>query len=174
MIGSQDPPASPQVLKPHAPWVLPRWVWLAAGVLLAGNAAIAIYKAWPILFPEVAQAAALDPDCDLRSGPCVSEMSDGRGLEFAITPRSIPLLQPLALRVTLQGIEAQKVEVDFAGVSMNMGYNRVRLTALGDGVFAGEARLPVCVRGRMAWEARVLAATDDGLLSAPYRFETRR
>jgi hypothetical protein len=34
--------------------------------------------------------------------------------------------------------------------------------------------LPVCVRERMTWEARVLLHLPDGTLAAPFRFETTR
>jgi hypothetical protein len=32
--------------------------------------------------------------------------------------------------------------------------------------------LPVCVRDRMTWEARVLLTTPRGLIDAPFRFTT--
>jgi hypothetical protein len=34
--------------------------------------------------------------------------------------------------------------------------------------------LPVCVRDRMTWEARVLLQFPQRLLAAPFRFETLR
>lgn len=174
MLGTNHSLLLPHTPKPREGRSIPRWVWWAVGALMLGNAAIAAYKVWPTLFPAVAEQAVLDPQCDLRAGPCVSVLGDDRSLSLAIEPLTIPVLQPLQLTVDLKGIEASQVEVDFAGAAMNMGFNRVTLNAQGDGRFAGEGRLPVCVRGRMLWEARVLAHTDQGLLSAPYRFETRR
>jgi hypothetical protein len=55
---------------------------------------------------------------------------------------------------------------------MNMGFNRPTLQEQTPGHYSGEGRLPVCVRDAMEWEARVLIETDDGLVSAPYRFIT--
>jgi hypothetical protein len=34
--------------------------------------------------------------------------------------------------------------------------------------------LPVCVRDRMTWEARVLLHYADGLRAAPFRFDSLR
>jgi hypothetical protein len=64
------------------------------------------------------------------------------------------------------------VQVDFVGVDMDMGYNRPSLTEAGPGIYRGEGMLPICVRDRMAWEARLLIGTPAGLLAAPFRFET--
>jgi hypothetical protein len=84
------------------------------------------------------------------------------------------LVKPLQLRVELQGLKAQQVEVDFSGVDMNMGFNRFKLSRTGEGEFTGEGILPVCVRDAMEWEAKVLITTPQGLAAAAYRFITVR
>lgn len=113
----------------------------------------------------------LNPACDLRQAPCEMELPNGGRLTFGIEPKTIPLLQPLKLQVAIAGMETDLVEVDFAGIDMNMGYNRTALK--GDaGRYQGEATLPVCVRSRMGWEAKVLLHTDLGIVAAPFRFET--
>ncbi len=130
-----------------------------------------------MLFPEIAESAPLDADCDLRASPCVAEFPGGGSIRFSIEPRSIPLVETLQLAVEAQGLEMQAVEVDFSGVDMNMGFNRVLLSP-GQGetaaIAAGQGILPVCVRNRMAWEAKVMVQTGRGLLMAPFRFETYR
>ncbi len=80
----------------------------------------------------------------------------------------------MALDVTITGEEVDSVEVDFAGVSMNMGFNRTHLEATDEGKFSGTITLPVCVRNRMDWEADVMLQTDMGIIVAPFRFETVR
>jgi hypothetical protein len=95
-------------------------------------------------------------------------------VEFGIEPGSIPVLEPLTLWVRAQGLDVRGVEVDFAGVDMNMGHNRPRLEAVGPGEFRGGGMLPVCVRARMTWEARVLLRTPRGIWAAPFRFDTVR
>jgi hypothetical protein len=84
------------------------------------------------------------------------------------------VLAPLTLRVEVRGLDPSGVEVDFSGVAMNMGFNRVSLQSAGPGQFEGEGMLPTCVRARMDWEAKVLLQTPSGLLGAPFRFTTTR
>ncbi|MCB1761466.1 MAG: hypothetical protein KDI68_16975 [Gammaproteobacteria bacterium] len=135
-------------------------------------AAVAVYKVMPLLNPEVARVAPLDPACDLRAGPCSSDLPGGGRVTFAISPAEIPVVKPLTLDVKVEGIPADSVEIDFQGVDMNMGFNRPRLSRLSQGHFSGPGMIPVCVRDAMEWEARVLVASDDGLIAAPYRFIT--
>jgi len=149
-------------------------LWLAAGALFLALSAVAVYKAWPLLFPEVIISAEPDPSCDLRAGPCVTRLADGAEVRFGIEPRDIPVLQPLQLSVVVSGMEVLGAEVDFVGIGMNMGFNRPKLDALGEGRFSGGATLPVCVRNTMQWEARVLLKTSEGLVSVPYRFVTTK
>ena len=148
------------------------WVWLAAVGLFAAVAAVALRVAWPLLNPEVVATAPLDPQCELRRGPCTGTLPNGGRIRFELDPKDLPLLEPLAIDVRLDGLRAFGVEVDFAGVDMNMGYNRPALLADGTGRYVGKTVLPVCVRQRMDWEARVLVRTPDGLMAAPFRFST--
>ena len=115
-----------------------------------------------------------DARCDLRAGPCTAGFPGGGTVTLDIEPRGLPLAQPLVLRVVVRGLEASAVAVDFVGTDMYMGYSRPVLAADGAGRFSGAGMLPVCVRQRMQWEARVLLTTPLGLLAAPFRFETRR
>ncbi|MCW8944169.1 MAG: hypothetical protein OQL27_05290 [Sedimenticola sp.] len=146
-------------------------LWSLAGLLFIALAGVAAYKVLPILNPEVGAVAPLDQNCDLRAGPCVSKVSSGQ-ISFAIKTKGIPLVKPLDLEVVLDGIEASKVEIDFIGLGMEMGFNRPQLQARGDGRYTGTGMLPVCIRVAMEWEARVLVTTDEGLIAAPFRFIT--
>lgn len=148
--------------------------WATAGILIAAVIGVALFKAWPVLRPAVVARAALDPACDLRQGPCRVRLRDGREIGLEITPRGIPVVRPLRVIVLLQGIDARGVQVDFAGVDMNMGYNRVSLHEVRPGRYEGKAMLPVCVRHRMRWEAKVLVHSPGGALLGPFRFDTFR
>ncbi len=123
--------------------------------------------------PPEAEVLPLD-GCDLQQQACRRTLPGGGELEFSITPRPIPLVSPLKLQVRVNGLEVRRVEVDFSGVSMNMGYNRPKLQKVGEGVFEGEGFLPVCIRQRMDWEARVLLYLPGRVLAVPYRFDTVR
>ena len=149
-------------------------LWVIAVLLLVAVVAVAVYKAWPVLNPTLAEVAALHPSCDLRAGPCDARFAGGESVRFAIEPQTIPVVTPLRLLVQTTGFEVRAVEVDFAGVDMNMGYNRAGLESVGPGLYEGKGTLPVCVRAHMEWEARVLVHTAEGISAAPFRFETRR
>jgi hypothetical protein len=151
-----------------------RGLWLMAGLLFLVLVAVVIYKFQPLLHPELSAVAPLDPDCDLRAGPCIGKFPDGTEISFTIEPRTIPLVQKLKLKATVKGVSAQDAQVDFIGLNMEMGFNRSQLKAEGDGVFNGSGVLPVCVRTHMEWEARVMVWTDQGIIAAPFRFDTVR
>lgn len=147
-------------------WVIPLVIIVTAAVL--GGVA---YYFRDYFEPGVARVLPLS-DCDLHQGACETELPGGGKVIFSILPITIPLTKPLQLQVQVQGKKVRKVEVDFSGVSMNMGYNRPRLKRVGKGRFEGEGLLPVCIRQRMDWEAKLMLDTPDGLLIVPYRFET--
>lgn len=125
----------------------------------------------PLLLPKADVSARPSPGCDLQREACSAALPDGARIELSITPRPIPFLQTLRVEVTIAGTKGKKVVVDFAGETMNMGYNRSELPATGGGRFAGTASLPVCVAGRMVWIATVQVETDRQRIAVPYRFE---
>jgi hypothetical protein len=55
---------------------------------------------------------------------------------------------------------------------MNMGLHHLALSEYGSGRFAGETTLPVCVTGKMVWQATVLVAAERKNISVPFRFES--
>jgi hypothetical protein len=134
--------------------------------------AIAGHRFSPLLLPKADVTGVVEPGCDLHRRACAATLPQGGRLEFSITPRPIPLLQNLRVEATVSGVEARKVEVDFAGETMNMGYNRGELIATDRGTYVGEAALPVCVSGNMAWVATVIVETAGQRIAVPYRFET--
>ena len=146
------------------------WV---AGASLALTLGLSVYFNFKGNFePQVTATLPLDSGCDLRAGDCRSDLPQGGSISLAVQPRSIPLLKPLQLRVATEGIDASSVEINIVGVTMNMGYNRTGLKKTGDGEFTGETTLPVCIRSKMGWEARVLVHTPEGIVMAPFQFYT--
>jgi hypothetical protein len=146
--------------------------WLPLVVLALAVAAGSGYWYFRDYFaPPEAVTLSLDR-CDLQQQACRRALPGGGEMEFSIRPRPIPLVSPLKLRLKVAGVEVDRAEVDFSGVTMNMGYNRPRLQAVGEGLFEGEGFLPVCIRQRMDWEAKVLLYLPDKVLAVPYRFET--
>jgi hypothetical protein len=144
---------------------------LDAAILLAlAVLGVIGYKLAPLLNPKTDIVLPLS-NCDLAKQACVTTLPDGGLLEFSIEPRPIPSLKPLKLQASIQGSEARKIEVDFAGTDMKMGHNRPVLQG-SNGQFAGQANLPVCVTGKMEWDVTVLVETGNALIAAPFRFAT--
>ena len=151
-----------------------RNLWIVVGLLFLAFIAVAIYKFQPLLNPELVAVAPVDPECDLRSGPCIGKFADGTEVSFSIEPKTIPLVKTLQLKAEVNGVSVQSAEVDFIGLNMDMGFNRSKLKSEGEGRFSGTGVLPVCIMTVMEWEARVLLQTDQGLIAAPFRFNTTR
>lgn len=156
------------------------WKWLAVDrkacitsflFLLLAALLGAGYWLRPQPVPGGAQVLPVLP-CDLNQGPCMADLPGGGRLRVEIAPRPIPVLKPLDVRVALEGFQAEKVQLDFSGVEMDMGFNQVSLKPLGEGRFAGQGNLPVCVTGAMLWQAAFLIEGRGGRFSVPFRFTT--
>lgn len=129
------------------------------------------YKLSPLLLPKADVTVNPAVGCDLQIGTCSAALPGGGRLSLALLPRPIPPALPLDVVVEIAGTSADRVAVDFAGVSMAMGYNRPVLAAAGPGRFAGQVTLPVCVTGRMIWQATVLVETGRTRVAVPFQFE---
>lgn len=128
------------------------------------------YRLSPQLLPVADISVMPESGCDLQQAACGATLPDGRRLELELLPRPVPMGGPFAATVVLSGHSATSVSVDFAGVEMNMGLNRYVLTADGNGRYRGNVTLPVCVSGRMLWQATVLVETGRQRLAVPFRF----
>lgn len=180
-------------------------LWAVLVGLAVAVVGVAAIRLWPLLQSPASERAPLNPSCSLHAGPCSVRFDSGGEVMLEIVPRAIPAVRPLQLQVTLSNLPTpDRVEVDFDGVEMEMGFNRIRLHPVdgnggvngngrpastriaGDGLpevraarsgpaqWRGQGMLPVCVRDRMTWEARVLLQYPQRLLAAPFRFETVR
>jgi len=129
------------------------------------------YQLAPLLNPKTDIALPLS-SCDLGQGACAATLPNGTRIEFAIEPRPIPVLRPLKLQATLTGGEVRRIEVDFTGTDMKMGYNRPQLERQegSSDHFVGMASLPVCITGSMEWEATLLIDTGKAIVAVPFRF----
>lgn len=124
--------------------------------------------------PEDLQRLEPDPACDLRTGACSRALPDGGELMFTVEPRGVPPMTPLAMEASLARTTLAAKWVDFVGVDMEMGFNRSALSGAGSGRFTGKGLIPVCVRERMLWEARVVLSDGNTWISVPFRFEVVR
>lgn len=143
-------------------------------ILALASVAVVGYKLSPLLLAKAEVTLAVPPGCDLNRSACSADLPGGGRVELDITPRPVPLVKPLQLVVSISGMVAEQVDIDFAGLSMNMGYNRKTLTAAGQGRFRGEAMLPVCVSGRMTWRATLIVDSGRQRIAVPFLFEAPR
>ena len=129
---------------------------------------VAGYKLSAPRYPSV-HTQALSA-CDPGEQVCSVPLAEGAQLTLSMEPRPIRPLRELTLKVAVTGLAARKIEVDFAGVDMGMGYNRHELSG-SDGHFSGSAILPVCITGSMKWQVTVLIGTDRGQIAVPFHFD---
>lgn len=127
--------------------------------------------------PQFMQPAELTmpvADCDPGRQNCQVTLPDGATLTLALSPQPVPLVKPFQVAVHVQGMSPRQIDVDFAAVGMDMGYNRPRLRAQPEaGHFAATTSLPVCITGPMQWQATVLVETLTARIAIPFRFSTR-
>lgn len=148
-----------------------RWLWGGVGLLALAVAGLFAYKYWQPQAEQTVVSAALS-SCDLQQGTCFTVIEGLGAVTLTIAPRPIPLVEPLTIKVETKIPTVRKLDVDFSGVDMNMGYNRFSLKPVSDGLYEGTGMLPVCVRNRMIWEAKVMLTMDDVVYVAPFRFAT--
>jgi len=115
------------------------------------------------------------PGCELSAGPCLAELGNERRLALDLGVRGeIRALQRLPLEVALDGVDAERVVVDFVGRDMDMGLHRYPLTLGDDGRYHGEGQIPICTDAVMPWRARVIVETADGKLGSRFDFDVER
>lgn len=140
-------------------------------ILALALVAVVGYKYSPLLLAKADLTVMPAAACDLQQQACHADLPGGGRVELSLTPRPIPVVKPLQVSVVLTGLSTTTLEIDFAGVDMNMGYNRVSLVAAGDGRYAASAMLPVCVTGRMAWRATLVLDSGQQRIAVPFLFE---
>jgi len=142
------------------------------GVLLIALVVVVGYKFSPILLPKADVTVQPDPGCDLQQQGCAVNLPTGGKIELSMGVRPVPMVKPFEVQVATSGFSPSRVEVDFAGVDMNMGLNRPEFTARGDGKFSASVTLPVCITGQMDWQVTVLIETGSERIAIPYRLKS--
>lgn len=141
----------------------------AIGILSIALVVVVGYKLSPILLPKADVTVQPDPACDLNRQSCAVQLADGGRVEVSSSVQPVPLVKPFQIRVDISGLAPSRVEVDFAGIDMNMGLNRPQLQDQGNGRYVAEVTLPVCVTGKMDWQVTVLIENGQQRIAIPYR-----
>lgn len=135
-------------------------------------AMLAVATAGYIWLPRAAVRLPLVEACRLDRQTCSTALPEGGSLEMTLEPRPVPSSAPVRVSVVLRGLQPGRVDVDFQGVEMNMGLHRLSLADRGGGRYAGETTLPVCVTGKMVWQATVRLEAGRKDITVPFRFES--
>ena len=155
--------------------IITQKIWVGAtAIILVAVVVVGALQIWNQTPKDILATAPLDTNCNLEAGSCESHFPGNGQVSFSLSPHPIVGLKPLQLKVQTEGMTVQAVDIDFRGLGMNMGFNRPRLKKTSDGEYAGTGTLSVCILDRMTWEATVLISTRNGVLAAPFRFETIR
>jgi hypothetical protein len=141
-------------------------------VLLIAIVLVVGYKLSPLLLPKSDLTVLPDPACDLQRQSCLTLLADGAQVELSMGTRPVPMIKPFEVKVLTRGFNPNRVEVDFAGVDMNMGLNRPELLPRADAGYFAEVTLPVCITGQMDWLVTVLIERGSERLSIPYRLKS--
>jgi hypothetical protein len=142
------------------------------GVLLIALVVVVGYKLSPMLLPKVDVTIQPDPLCNLQTDSCAVTLPSGGKIELTMGTKPVPMVKPFEVQVMTNGVTPKRIEVDFAGIDMNMGLNRPELSARGNGKYAADASLPVCISGHMDWQVTVLVDTGAEQIAIPYRFSS--
>ncbi len=132
---------------------------------------IALSRALLLFNPTFQEIVPADPDCDIGTGPCTSRLASG-SIRLSVEPGPIPVSQPLRFQVALDGIQANRVELDFTGVGIYMGFHRFELQQSAAGRWTGTGLLSFCIYDVMPWKLTVMVHTDAGLVGAVHHFTT--
>lgn len=144
--------------------LVPDVVALLIVALIAGSAYLFVRS------PPADVTVAPEPGCDLHRAACTARLPDGSSMELSILPRPIPLLATLQVEVRLASLAAERAEFDLAGAEMAMAPNRTQLVRAAPGIYRGTTTLPVCVTGKMKWQATVILETESRRIAIPFSF----
>ena len=115
-----------------------------------------------------------DSNCSIKHSDCSATL-DTRSIVVDVSPREIRSAVPLTFNVTLDGIDANVVNLSLEGQDMYMGLNQISLTPVANqpGVWSGVTELAICTTGEMSWRARIVAQQDQQQLEAHFDFTAK-
>jgi hypothetical protein len=107
--------------------------------------------------------------CDVGKTSCAADTALGR-IELDLAPRPLPVMQPLVAVVNASE-PLDEVRLDLNGRDMDMGPNQTRLISQGPLRWQGSATIPVCLSGRMRWEATLKVRRGNRQESLRFGFD---
>lgn len=104
--------------------------------------------------------------CNLSVASC-SVPSRWGPLNIDLSPRPVPVLQPITFKLRFDNNAVANAWVDLNGVDMDMGPNRAKLQALDEKTLIGQITIPICLTGTMRWQLNL--HLDEGRHSETIR-----
>lgn len=126
---------------------------------------------------EVRPSRVVVSYCDVAA-TCSTRLQDAK-VDLSIEPASMPVLRPLDMVVTLSGVKAERVTLEFAGRDMPMGLDAIPLTRNGHGAdyerYTGTGSISFCSADReMVWLARINITTRTEVQTIVFELDTTR
>lgn len=105
-------------------------------------------------------------ECDLHVKPCSVEIPKLGEITLDITPKDIPLMQPLVFSIYTQNkLSDNKLDLRIYATNMNMGYQSLKMQKISDKVYRANVILPTCTVGGMSWRSEVIIGNVGGAFS---------
>lgn len=141
--------------------------------LLAASAIIAIVvTSMSKAGREAEPQTVIVPTCQVDAGPCQALFEGGGTVELRVHPAPPQAGQPFTVEAKVAGWHAERVDIEFEGVDMNMGMFRETLSGGDSGVYEARITLPVCVTGAMRWHATLIVRHSRGEAHAVFKMKT--
>ncbi len=107
------------------------------------------------LFNDKTPDLVMQSDCPLREKTCEVAVPGYGRLSLTVSPVGFKALSVMQIQLDLPQFSpsVSSAEMQFEGLNMDMGYNRVVLDASTDvaGQFSARAMLPACTAEKMFW-----------------------
>ncbi len=148
-----------------------RYSWIIAVLVLFVTSFL--FQKLPLM-QTAPQAEIIPSNCDLRRGGCEVNVGEYQGT-FTILPNDFQVMQPLQLELKSGKGSVGKpdqVSVEFEGINMDMGYNRVFLEEQGSQTFQAKAMLPSCTADTMFWLIHLIINDSSGVKDFQFRLQT--
>jgi hypothetical protein len=112
-------------------------------------------------------------DCNLHLEQCFINHNQQQ-ITLSLKPSNpIPIAKKLDVKINLTGIKAKEVFLDIAGVSMYMGFNRVKLKKTAPNIYEGKTMLAFCTSSKMIWLISAIIKQENGkTIQAPFQLIT--
>ena len=108
--------------------------------------------------------------CDLNRERCTADTRWG-ALNLELSPRPLPVLNPIAIEVRFDRAYASEVSAQLDGVEMDMGLNLATLQRVDGQTLRGQLIIPVCLTGTMKWRLRLIIKDGAQEQNADFSFE---